>query len=129
MSDYERRYGQGSEMDSLLLELRGFVFQYREECEEAEICEDLRKVLEWIECVYEGDCEAGQRLKEDARTRLETVRDKLKVTGRECMDIGTESPAAEPVQEPDPSAFFEARARLADIIDTLLETFPEAVRK
>lgn len=105
----------------IFLELHKLLAEHKKQLEQAGISDELDKVMKWAEQAGKGDLIAEGRLEHEGFDLLKPMKDALKLTGHEYMDLENESPTIAPLQESAPQAFFEARNKIVEIIDTILQ--------
>jgi|GEM_PF-2191336 hypothetical protein len=105
----------------LLCELHELLTENKQQLEQAGVKDELDKVLEWTVQASEGKHAAEDALEHEGFDLLKAIKACLELTGRGYMVLENESPTIAPPQELDPQTFFEARNKILEIIDTVLQ--------
>lgn len=105
----------------LLSELHGLFLENKQQLEKAGVRDELDKVLEWTVQADKGKHAAEDALEHEGFDLLKTIKTSLELTGRGYMVFENESPTIAPQEESDPQQFFEARDKILEIIDTVLQ--------
>ncbi|WP_321396160.1 hypothetical protein [Emcibacter sp.] len=115
-------------LNELLSELHVILSENKNQLEQAEIRDDLLKLLAWAESAYAGSARAEKLLEGKGPGLVDQMRDWIELVGREYMDMEDESPTTAPAGEPDPQKLYETAGKLEEVIETLSHLKEQAER-